>query len=315
MGSTRFKKTPLHFIQYLALKLLCQILLFLPYKASIAISQTVLGWARFILRKRFKMMVYNIQRAFPEKSAQQVKEIALTSWRNMGRICAEFVQLSHMKKEKFKKYCKIVGEEKLWKAEQEKGGIIHIGHFTNWEAFGLAASVYGFKKAVLAQRVDNPYVDEEINRLRNHFSGHTFYSNHEDKPFFACMRWLKKKHMLGILFDQNVTAGEIWLPFLGRICAWSPITALLAIKMQVPVFPVEVKREKSDMLVCYVKDPLIPPAEYSMENVRQFTKTLVGYYEKWMREDPASWLWAHNRWKREEEGERYLAAHPQERTL
>lgn len=313
MASTRFQKTPLHFLQYLALKFLCQILLLLPYKTAISVSRTVLGTSRFILYKRFKMVQYNIHKAFPDKSSQEIKEIALESWRNMGTICAEFLHLSHMEKDEFKKYCRINGEEKLRQADGKTGGIIHIGHFTNWEAFGLAASVYGFEKAVLAQRVDNPYVDEEMNRLRNHFSGHTFYSNHEDKPFFACMRWLKKKRMLGILFDQNVISGEIWLPFLGRICAWSPITALLAIKMQVPVFPVKVKRENNTQLVCEVLDPLTPPAEYSMENVRQFTKTLVGYYETWMREDPASWLWAHNRWKREAEGERYLAQHPQER--
>ena len=313
MGSTRFKKTPLHFLQYLALRLLCQILLLLPYKTAISFSQTLVSWARFVLHKRFKLMQYNIQRAFPEKLPQEVKEIALASWRNMGTIWAEFLHLSHMGNEEFKKHCRIDGVEKLLKADKNTGGIIHIGHFTNWEAFGLASSVYGFEKAVLAQRVDNPYVDEEMNRLRNHLSGHTFYSNHQDNPFFSCMRWLKKKRMLGILFDQNVISGEIWLPFLGRICAWSPITALLAIKMQVPVFPVQVKRENDGFLVCKVLDPIIPPTQYSPENVRQLTKTLVGYYETWMREDPASWLWAHNRWKRETEGERYLAQHPQER--
>ncbi|MBO7605486.1 MAG: lysophospholipid acyltransferase family protein, partial [Elusimicrobiaceae bacterium] len=208
--------------------------------------------------------------------------------------------------------CRIEGAEKLRAAEGKTGGIIHIGHFTNWEAFGLAASVYGFDKAVLAQRVDNPYVDEEINRLRNIFGGHTFYSNHEDKPFFACMRWLKKKKFIGILFDQNTVAGEMWFPFMGRTAAFAPITALLAIKMQIPVFPVRVTREKNGFLICHVSDPLFPPTEYSNANVRAFTKQLVALYEKWLKEDPASWLWAHNRWKREAEGNQYLATHPEE---
>ena len=50
-----------------------------------------------------------------------------------------------------------------------------------------------------------------------------------------------------------------------------------------------------------------------MENVRKFTKILVGYYEDWLKDNPGSWLWAHNRWKREAEGEAYLKAHPEER--
>ena len=312
MAETRFQKTPLHFVQYMGLKAVCVLLRLLPYKAAVSLCGNLTGVSRFLLPKRFALVQKNIHLAFPDKSEEEVRQIALASWRNMGVILAEFVKLSHCTPEEFKKHCTIDGIEKLRRAQGTTGGIIHIGHFTNWEAFGLAASVYNMDKAVLAQRVDNPYVDAETNRLRNIFSGKTFYSNHEDKPFFACMRWIKRKKIIGILFDQNVVSGEIWLPFMGRICAWSPITALLAIKLQAPVFPVLVHREKSGKLVCKVFDAVYPPTQFSMANVRQFTKQLVQIYEDWLREDPSTWLWAHNRWKRQAEGEAYLKEHPEE---
>ncbi len=313
MTKNRFKKTPLHYVQYLALKAVCVTVSALPYRLAVCLARRLVGATRFILRSRFNRTVRDIQKAFPDKSSEQARQIAIESWENMGVIMAEFLQLSAMNVEKFKTYCRIEGIEKLRQAEGTTGGIIHIGHFTNWEAFGLAASAYGFEKAVLAQRVDNPYVDEEINRLRNVFSGTTLYSNHEDKPFFTCRRWIGRKHMVGILFDQNTITGEMWFSFMGRTAAFAPITALLAIKAQVPVFPVNVSRQKDGKLVCTVYDPVLPPKEYTMPNVRQFTKTLIGYYEDWLRQNPGSWLWAHNRWKREEEGNRYLAAHPEER--
>ncbi|MBR4682560.1 MAG: hypothetical protein IKP06_04585 [Elusimicrobiaceae bacterium] len=313
MGETRFQKTPAHFVQYLALKAVCVFVRLLPYRAAVFLGRQLVGFTRFVLHKRFKRVCEDIARAFPDKSPQQVHQIAVGSWCNMGQIFAEFLQFSAMDVAEFKNYCRIEGMEKLTKAQGVSGGIIHIGHFTNWEAFGLAASAYGFDKAVLAQRVDNPYVDEEINRLRNMFSGTTFYSNHQDKPFLACMRWLRKKKMLGILFDQNTISGEMWFSFLGRTAAFSPITALLAIKAQVPVFPVYVSRDNKGLLTCTVYDPIIPPSTYTLENTRQFTKTLIGYYEQWIRQNPASWLWAHNRWKREAEGNAYLEKHPEER--
>jgi len=313
MAKDRFQKTPLHYVQYLGLKTVCVGLALLPYSLSVNLARKISGSVRFIMYKRFARTCRDLKMAFPQKSDEEIYSIALESWRNLGGIFAEFIQLAHLSREEFKKRCRIEGIEKLQAAQGTTGGIIHIGHYTNWEAFGLAASVYGFDKAVLAQRVDNPYVDEETNRLRNIFSGTTLYSNHEDKPFFTCMRWLKKKKLLGILFDQNTVAGEVWLPFMGRTAAFSPITALLAIKAQVPVFPVIVKREKDGTLVCHVEDPVFPPKEYSLEIARKFTKQLVGYYEQWLKDDPASWLWAHNRWKREAEGNAYLAAHPEER--
>ena len=313
MANTRFKKTPLHFIQYIALKFFCVLFDLLPYRTAVCLGRKATGTVRFVMKKRFNRSVYDIRRAFPQMTEEQARATALESWRNMGGILAEFIKLTHMTPEQFKKHCRVLGLEKMLRAQNTTGGIIHIGHFTNWEAFGLAGAVYGVDKAVLAQRVDNPYVDEETNRLRNIFSGRTFYSNNEDKPFFACMRWLKKKKLLGILIDQNAGSSEVWVPFMGRVAAFSPITALLSIKMQVPVFPVKVWREQDGTIVSEILDPVYPPAEYSLENVRKFTKMLVGYYEAWLRENPGSWLWAHNRWKREAEGEAYLNAHPEER--
>lgn len=313
MSDTRFQKTPFHYVQYLALKGFCSLFALLPYRFSVRMSQTLMGWASAFFPNRFKRMQYDISRAFPQKSAQEVHQIAVESWKNMGTILAEFIQQTHMNREEFNKHVRVIGIEKILQAEGKTGGIIHIGHFTNWEAFGLAASVHGADKAVLALRADNPYIDEEMNRLRNIFGGRTFYSNHQDRPFFACMRWLKKKKFIGILIDQNASSSQVWLPFMGRIAAFSPITALLAIKMQIPVYPVQVRREKDGTLVCTIQDPLTPPTEYNPENVRLFTRQLIAFYETCLKQDPACWLWAHNLWKREAEGERYLAENPQER--
>ena len=43
--------------------------------------------------RRHKLMLYNLRRAFPEKSDAELEEIALESWGNMGRLAAEYVFL------------------------------------------------------------------------------------------------------------------------------------------------------------------------------------------------------------------------------
>ena len=230
----------------------------------------------------------------------------------MGQILAEFVHLSAMTREQFLKHVEVRGAEKLFHTrKQNTGGIIHIGHFTNWEAFGLAAGAIGLEANVMAQRVDNPYVDQETNRLRHIFSGVTVYSNHDAQPFFATIRLLKKGQFIGILTDQNAGSSEVYLHFLGRVAAVSPITALLAIKLQIPVFPVVVTREPNGHLICTVEDPVLPPKEYSQENIRLFCRQLTDIYERWITQAPENWLWAHNRWKREEEGKRWFEEHPE----
>ena len=163
----------------------------------------------------------------------------------------------------------------------------------------------------MAQRVDNPYVDKETNRLRHHFGGVTVYSNHDAQPFFATIRLLRKGQFIGILTDQNASSNEVFLHFLGRVAAFSPITALLAVKLQIPIFPVIVTREENGHLICTVEDPVFPPKEYSQENIRLFTRQLADIYERWIRQAPENWLWAHNRWKKENDGKHWFAEHPE----
>lgn len=306
----RFQKSPSYFAQYVALKAACFSIRLLPYQTACSLGRFITGTGARIMKKRFNRSVYDIQRAFPQKTDQEAREIAMQSWRNMGQILAEFVHLSAMTRDKFLQKVQVVGAEKLRKAREEKGGLIHIGHFTNWEAFGLAAGAIGFEANVMAQKVDNPYVDEETNRLRHVFGGITVYSNHHANPFFTAVRLLKKHQMLGILTDQNAVASEIFLHFLGRIAAVSPMTALLSIKLQIPIFPVVVTRE-NDKLICTVEDPVLPPTQYSQQSIRLLTRQLTDIYEKWIRQNPGNWLWAHNRWKREKEGNRWFAEHPE----
>lgn len=307
----RFQKSPTYFAQYVGLKAVCCFLRVLPYNGAITVGRFSTGLASKIMRKRFARNIQDIALAFPDKSPQEVRSIAYKSWQNMGQILAEVIKLTSYSKEEFKKHVEVRGLEKIQENQKNKtGGIIHIGHLTNWEAFGLAVSVEGIDKAVLAQRMDNPYVDEETNRLRNIFGGNTFYSNHDANPFIACVRWIKKGKMVGILTDQNILSTDFFMNFLGRPAAMSPITALLSIRLQVPVMPVLVTRENGK-IICTVQDPLLPPTEYSPENIRLFMRKLTDIYEEWIRQKPENWLWAHNRWKREAAAKKWFSENQQ----
>ena len=137
MAKDRFKKTPLHFIQYAALKTFCALFGLLPYRTAVWLGRKATGAVRFVMKKRFERSVYDIRRAFPQMTPAEARAVALESWRNMGGILAEFIKLTRMTPEEFKKHCRIIGAEKMLNAQGHTGGIIHIGHFTNWEAFGF----------------------------------------------------------------------------------------------------------------------------------------------------------------------------------
>ncbi|WP_424244699.1 KDO2-lipid IV(A) lauroyltransferase [Elusimicrobium posterum] len=293
-------------LSYAGLKALSTVFILLPWNAAIKLGMASTGLAAKLMNKRFKKNMQSIALALPEKTEQEVYDICMDSWRNMGRIAAEFVKCCRMSKEElaakagFKNLHFVMDRFK-----NKEACIIHTGHFTNWEVFGIAVSAMGVNKAVIAAGVKNPYIDDEIERMRNIHGGTVIGT---DNPFFKCVKWLKKGLPIGILSDQSSYKSAVYRKFFGRYCACSPLTPLLSLKLQIPVIPAKIYRENGKIITEFL-EPIYPQKVYSQEAVEEYIDVLNKYYEDWIKEDPSSWLWAHNRWKKENEALEWVAQH------
>ncbi|MBQ4493785.1 MAG: hypothetical protein II972_04220 [Elusimicrobiaceae bacterium] len=286
------------YIEYLALKAIVLFLGLLPWKLALKIGESVGVFLTFVLAKRFKRSIYDIQKVFPDKSKKEATEIAKESWRNIGRILAETAQISLMSKEKMLEKIEFVNFDRLIKENHAgKPTILHMGHFVNWEMFAIAGSTLFKNMLSVGKPQTNPYVNKALNDIRTKY-GSKMTSSYN--PFFACMKALKQGAVLGIVSDQSVISSALYMNFLGRPAELAPMTALLSLKMNVPVYPIRMYR-KNGKVYAEAFDPILPPKEqFSHELLRKYTEQLKNIYEEWIRLDPASWLWAHNRWKREE---------------
>lgn len=290
-------KSFIFYIEYLALKTVVIILGILPWKVALKIGEGCGIFLTWILAKRFKRSVYDIKRAFPEKSEKEAKEIAKESWRNIGRILAETAQISLMSKEKMLEKIEFINFDKLIKENHAgKPTILHMGHFVNWEMFAVAGSTLFKNMLSVGKPQTNPYVNKAINDLRTRYGSKVTSSYN---PFFTCMKALKQGAMLGVVSDQSVISSPLYMNFLNRPAEVAPMTAFLSLKLNVPVYPIRMYR-KNGKVYAEAYDPVLPPQEkFSHELLRKYTEQLKNIYEDWIRLDPGSWLWAHNRWKRE----------------
>ena len=287
---------------YLGLMAMKGVFILLPWDAALKFGALCTGLAAKLMRKRFEGNVRNICLALPEKSEKEAREICLESWKNMGRTAAEFIKCARLPKEKLLEITEIRNgaffDEKI---KNNSPFIIHTGHFPNWEIFNIAMNARGAAGAVVAQGVKNPFIDGEIERMRGLYGGTVLFSAN---PFFSCVKWLKRGRPLGILSDQNAHKSEVFRKFFGRWCACSPLTALLSIKMQIPVVPAHLYRGNGKFII-ELSDPVFPPAHYSQEALENMIDVLNKFYEDWIKERPSDWLWAHNRWKREKNAPLY----------
>ncbi len=292
------------YIQYLGLKLLVKTLAFLPEKFIVKVGCIIGLLLTKVMPNRYKRSIKDIQKAFPNKTKKECAEIAKKSWENMGRIVAEFAKATKLNKEQILSKFRFENCDKFFKDNQQgKGGILLLGHFANWEVLGLATAIIAKKMAFVAYPQNNKYVDGYITKLRSAF-GSTLISSHN--PFFASCRALKKGALVAILADQSVISSKFYMNFLNRPAEVSPMPAVLSLKTGVPVHCLEVYRDGKQFVARCTKTIYPPQVEYSTQAVADFTKVLQSKLEQNVINHPADWLWAHNRWKRENEAKKAM---------
>ncbi len=297
MGTKHVLSKIFDFIEYLLLLPLILLIRLLSWNSAIALSKILAKLGSKLLKKRYLISVDNIQKGL-KISRPNAERMANQVWQNMGQLMAEFIKCSHYNKKQLSEHTELIGQEKIKKhLENGKGALIHAGHFTNWEVMGLTVSANGIDKCAIAKRTSNKFVDKKLIAMREHFGGKILYNRN---PFFSCVKTLKQGKAIGILMDQSVSYGSVFAKFMDRMAATSSLTALLCLKLQIPIFPIKVTRENGKIISKFL-NPIQPNGKYTQENMMKMIDTLNGYYETWIKEDPTSWFWLHNRWKREHE--------------
>src|SRR5204863_365591 len=111
---------------------------------------------------------------------------------------------------------------------------------------------------------------------------------------------------IGILMDQNLYKGGIFVDFFGRPAATSTLISLLARRTGCAVIPMH------NVWVGH-KNRLILDSPMQLSNdpdperaVAEDTQNMTRMMEGWIRKDPGLWLWLHNRWKRIPEAGDYI---------
>ena len=100
-----------------------------------------------------RVVMDNLKQAFGgEKSAQQLRVIARTFYRNLGRNLLEFLHLPHMSDEEINRLMTLEGREHMARAlAAGKGAVMLTAHYGNWELAGAKMALAGYPLNVIAR--------------------------------------------------------------------------------------------------------------------------------------------------------------------
>jgi KDO2-lipid IV(A) lauroyltransferase len=230
--------------------------------------------------------------AFPERTPADREAIARAMWDNLGRT---FGEAFHLRKIVSSGRVRIETSEAFerW-ANREGGKVACAGHLGNWELAILGISQRGLKPWSIYQRIKNPYVDRQIARMRSFlYTGGLVQKNPALPRLF--MRELRDGGTIGFLADQRDYSG-VEVPFFGMPAPSTTFPALLARSVNAPILMVRMQRLPGVRFVQSFELIEMPVTDNRKTDVAEATAMIHAAFERYIRDAPEQWMWAHRRW-------------------
>ena len=245
----------------------------------------------------------NLRMAFPDWTDRRRRQVIFRLFQNFGRMLADFAHFPRWNRANIEKLIIYDGFENYARAQAQGRGVMFLtAHFGNWELGSFAHGVYGYPCHFVVRKLDNPLIDQLINRYRCLSGGKAI-----DKSEFArgVLRAFGEGRAIGVLIDQNMQAAEgVFVNFFGRLACTTTGPARVARKTGVPIVlglviwdsKLRKYRLRFESVEWLKRGD---PEQEILANTANFTRLI----EQYARRYPDQWLWVRRRWKTRPAGE------------
>ncbi len=268
----------------------------LPVDAVSALGAAVVGTLGPLTSKH-RIVLRNLELAFPEKSETERQAIAHEFWRVVGRTFAEFPQMDRIAADPGR--IEVEGLEWLEEiAARGEPAVLVSGHLSNWEAMMAVIVRSGLKSRVSYRPANNPYTDARIIEGRRRYGVELFAAKGAEGAR-GLIAALKRGEAVAMLNDQRDDAG-VEAPFFGRLVKTAPGPSRFALGFGGRLVPMSVVRGKGARFTVTIHEPIVLERSGDREaDLKAAVLAVNAFIEARIRARPAEWLWAHRRWPME----------------
>jgi KDO2-lipid IV(A) lauroyltransferase len=250
-------------------------------------------------RRHVKVGLDNLREAFGDQLSEAERDDMVRAV--YLHFCMMFVEILHIPHKlhitTWRDRITLVGHEPILDRLISGGPMIMLtGHFGNWEMAGYLFGVFGFPPNSVARTLDNPYLDAFLRRFRERTGQKLIPKNGGYDDMLAVLR---NGGILSFLADQDAGQRGMYVDFFGRPASTHKAIALLAIEHKAPVVVGSARRIGPGFRYEVVCDAIIEPEEWtgSSDDARLLTQRYTSAIERFVRREPAQYLWLHRRWK------------------
>jgi KDO2-lipid IV(A) lauroyltransferase len=271
----------------------------LPMRVLYFLSDGIYLLVYHVIGYRRKVVMGNLQIAFPEKTEKQKIQIAKKFYHNFIDSFIEVIKMVSARDSFFMKRYTVETEALNQLYATGKSCQLHLGHTFNWECGQIVLTkLTPYRLLVVYQPISNPVFEKIFYQLRTH-SGNVFLPANNMRN--SILPFLESQYLLGLVADQNPSNPDTayWRDFFGRPTPFVSGPEKGARAGNLPVvfaYMEKPKRGKYRAVIEVATDnaALLPEGE--------LTTRYVKYLEEVIRKNPDMWLWSHRRWKHEPKG-------------
>ena len=285
-----------HRLEYAAVVLVLRVVRLMPWPLVRGTGR-VLGRLFYAVDARHRRVTLdNLAHAFPTRTPQERGAIARRVFAHFGRLLFELLKFTALTPEQMLARVEFDGDERVRQAQaQTRGYLLLTGHFGFWELHGLVHALRLGPIGVLARTLDNPYLNDLLERMRQATGNTVIYRRGAIR---RVMRQLQANQGVALLIDQHShTADAVLVDFFGRPAATTSSLAVLAARTGAPVVPTFTIPLPDGRYRMIYEHPVVPPKDETPEEIRAFTQRCTDVLEMYVRRYPELWLWMHRRWR------------------
>lgn len=250
------------------------------------------------IRYRRKMVDKNLRNSFPEKSEQERRQIARDFYHQFCYTIVETIYGYHCPDEEMRRRVVFAPMDEVNRMiDAAGGGIFMLAHFGNWE--WLASAQQWVSAGVTELNVYRRLKNKNMNRLMLAIRGKRGGECVEKQRILREMIRYRNENrpvIIGLLSDQKPRpeVTRTWVDFLHQETGFLDGGEVLGRKFGYPVFYAHITRMERGSYRCDFQVLAAHP-ENTAEG--EITTAYARALEQNIRQQPALWLWTHNRWK------------------
>lgn len=265
-----------------------------PLSVLYLISDFLFFVSYYVVKYRRDVVWKNLSNSFPEKSVPELRKIEKQFYKNLADTSVETLKLLTISEADLLKRVKF---DCTLTIKYHKLGLPVFGmtsHFCNWEWLLVAGSnQVGLPLHAVYQRLRSPFFNNLMMKIRSRF-GVVLHEKRDAVKDIIKMK--NESFLMSMVADQRPYTGEnkYWSVFLNQDAALYSGTELLARRMDIKIVYASMKRVRRGYYEVFFKDVEASP---KTSRPNEITEKFIKLAEKDILEDPASYLWSHDRWK------------------